>query len=119
MPEYHFVSIWQVQAPMKRVWEEIYHAERWPGWWKYVVGVDELEPGAADGVGKRRPRGRRGRFIRTVSPVGRVHCSGAAGSPPLVHRPGKERPGLCSDSTDAGPMRLLSGSPMTSSVLPS
>ena len=53
MAEYHFVSIWQIQAPMKRVWEEIYHAERWPSWWKYVVGVDELEPGAADGVGKR------------------------------------------------------------------
>jgi hypothetical protein len=52
MAEYHFVSIWQIQAPIERVWEEIYHAERWPSWWKYVVGVDELEPGAADGVGK-------------------------------------------------------------------
>ena len=35
------------------MWEEIYHAERWPSWWKCVVGVDELEPGAADGVGQR------------------------------------------------------------------
>jgi uncharacterized protein YndB with AHSA1/START domain len=52
MAEYHFVSIWQIQAPIERVWEEIYHAERWPSWWKYVVGVDELEPGAADGVGQ-------------------------------------------------------------------
>jgi len=51
--EYHFVSTWQVQAPIERVWEEIYHAERWPSWWKDVVGVDVLEPGAADGVGKR------------------------------------------------------------------
>ena len=54
MAEYHFVSIWQIQAPIERVWGEIYHAERWPGWWKYVVGVDELEPGGADGVGKRQ-----------------------------------------------------------------
>ena len=54
MAEYHFVSIWQIQAPIERVWEEIYHAERWPSWWKYVVGVDELEPGGADGVGKRQ-----------------------------------------------------------------
>ena len=23
MTEYHFVSIWQVQAPIERVWEEI------------------------------------------------------------------------------------------------
>ena len=52
MAEYHFVSIWQIQAPIERVWEEIYHAERWPSWWKYVVGVDELDPGAANGVGK-------------------------------------------------------------------
>ena len=54
MAEYHFVSAWQIQAPIERVWEEIYHTERWPSWWKYVVGVDELEPGGADGVGKRQ-----------------------------------------------------------------
>jgi uncharacterized protein YndB with AHSA1/START domain len=53
MAEYHFVSIWQISAPIEQVWEELYHAERWPSWWKYVVGVDELAPGAADGVGKR------------------------------------------------------------------
>ena len=53
MAEYHFVSIWQINAPIERVWEEIHHAERWPSWWKYVAGVDELEPGAADGTGKR------------------------------------------------------------------
>ena len=54
MAEYHFVSTWQIQAPIERVWEEIYHTERWPNWWKYVVGVNELEPGAADGIGKRQ-----------------------------------------------------------------
>jgi uncharacterized protein YndB with AHSA1/START domain len=53
MADYHFVSIWQINAPIERVWEEIYHAERWPSWWKYVAGVDELEPGAADGTGRR------------------------------------------------------------------
>jgi hypothetical protein len=54
MADYHFVSTWQFQAPIERVWEEIYHAERWPSWWKYVVGVHELEPGGPDGVGKRQ-----------------------------------------------------------------
>jgi uncharacterized protein YndB with AHSA1/START domain len=49
---YHFVTSWQINAPIERVWEEIYHAERWPSWWKYVAGVDELEPGGADGVGR-------------------------------------------------------------------
>jgi Polyketide cyclase / dehydrase and lipid transport len=53
MAEYHFVSTWQIQAPVERVWDEIYHAERWPSWWKYVSVVEELEPGAPDGVGKR------------------------------------------------------------------
>ena len=27
MAEYHFVSGWQIQAPIERVWEETYHAE--------------------------------------------------------------------------------------------
>jgi hypothetical protein len=53
MAEYHFVSTWRIQAPIERVWEEIFHTERWPSWWKYVAGVDELAPGAAGGVGKR------------------------------------------------------------------
>jgi Polyketide cyclase / dehydrase and lipid transport len=51
--DYHFVSTWQIQAPIEQVWEEIYHAERWPSWWTYVEGVDELEPGDVNGVGKR------------------------------------------------------------------
>jgi uncharacterized protein YndB with AHSA1/START domain len=54
MAEYHFVSRWRIQAPIERVWEEIFHAERWPSWWKYVDRVDELERGAADGVGRRQ-----------------------------------------------------------------
>ena len=53
LAEYHFVSLWQISAPVERVWPEIYHAESWPSWWKYVAGVDELDPGSADGTGKR------------------------------------------------------------------
>jgi hypothetical protein len=54
MAEYHFVSTWRMQAPIERVWEEIFHTERWPSWWKYVARVDDLEPGNGDGVGKRQ-----------------------------------------------------------------
>ena len=36
-----------------------------------------------------------------------------------AHSAGKTRSGLCSDSTDGGPMRSLSGSPMTAGSLPS
>jgi uncharacterized protein YndB with AHSA1/START domain len=51
--EYHFVSSWQIQAPIERVWAEISRAEDWPSWWKYVAAVQEMEPGDADGTGKR------------------------------------------------------------------
>ena len=54
MAEYHFVSTWRLQAPIEQVWEELFHAERWPSWWKYVDRVDNLDPGAADGVGRRQ-----------------------------------------------------------------
>jgi hypothetical protein len=52
MADYHFVSIWQINAPIERAWEEIRHAGRWPSWRKYIVG--EPEPGAADG-GRQAP----------------------------------------------------------------
>ena len=74
MAEYHFVSMWQIQAPIERVWEEIYHAERWPIWWKYVVRVDELESGAADGVGARRRLLFRTRLPYTLGFDVRVTC---------------------------------------------
>ena len=43
MAEYHFVSSWQIQAPIERVWEEIYHAERWDvrttRWWMRLLAL--------------------------------------------------------------------------------
>jgi hypothetical protein len=35
MTDYSFVSSWRLQAPIDQVWEEIFHTERWPSWWKY------------------------------------------------------------------------------------
>jgi hypothetical protein len=54
MTDYHFVSSWRLQAPIERVWDEIFHTERWPSWWKYVHRVEELDPGDADGLGRRQ-----------------------------------------------------------------
>jgi Polyketide cyclase / dehydrase and lipid transport len=54
MTDYHFVSNWRLQAPIDQVWEEIFHTERWPSWWRYVHRVDQLDPGDADGLGKRQ-----------------------------------------------------------------
>ena len=52
MPGYEFLTTWVLDAPRERVWDAIWESERWPEWWKGVERVVELEPGAADGVGK-------------------------------------------------------------------
>ncbi len=49
--EYAFVTHWHLHRPIERVWEEIFHAERWPRWWKGLERVEELEPGDAHRVG--------------------------------------------------------------------
>ena len=54
MTDYHFVSSWRLHSPIERVWDEIFHTERWPSWWKYVHRVEELDPGDAAGLGRRQ-----------------------------------------------------------------
>ena len=54
MTDYHFVSTWRLQAPIEQVWDEIFHTERWSSCWKYVHRVDQLDPGDADGLGRRQ-----------------------------------------------------------------
>lgn len=50
--EYAFLTAWLIAAPVQRVWDAIYEAERWPEWWGAVTHVEELRPGAEDGVGR-------------------------------------------------------------------
>jgi len=38
MASYEFVTIWR-EAPLQKVWNEIYHTEYWPQWWKGVIQV--------------------------------------------------------------------------------
>jgi hypothetical protein len=45
MTDYHFVTTWRLHT---------LHTERWPSWWKYVHRVDQLDPGDADGLGRRQ-----------------------------------------------------------------
>ncbi|HVY55387.1 MAG TPA: SRPBCC family protein [Thermodesulfobacteriota bacterium] len=54
MSDYKFVTIWRVKAPLEKVWNEIYHSEKWPEWWKGVEEVTELEKGDELGVGSIR-----------------------------------------------------------------
>lgn len=51
MPSYEFVTVWRVKAPIEKVWDEIYHSEKWPEWWKGVEEVTELRKGDELGVG--------------------------------------------------------------------
>ncbi len=54
MSDYQFVTIWQFQAPLERVWQEINAMSRWPAWWPYVANVDLLQRGDANELGSIR-----------------------------------------------------------------
>lgn len=51
---YEFQTVWHVKAPKETVWQEIYHSENWPLWWKGVKKVVELRKGDDSGVGSIR-----------------------------------------------------------------
>jgi len=51
MNTYEFVTIWRVNAPIEKVWNEIYHSTDWPTWWRGVENVLETRKGDENGVG--------------------------------------------------------------------
>ncbi len=51
---YDFLTVWRFAAPLHRVWDEIYHSERWPHWWRGLESVAELEQGDDRGIGNVR-----------------------------------------------------------------
>jgi uncharacterized protein YndB with AHSA1/START domain len=53
MADYHYISTWQLQAPIERVWLAISDLERLPAWYPAVQQVQTLAAGDADGVGSR------------------------------------------------------------------
>jgi hypothetical protein len=53
MPQYRFVTVWRLHAPIDRVYAELDDAEAWPTWWPNVRRVEPLERGDADGIGAR------------------------------------------------------------------
>jgi hypothetical protein len=52
--EYSFITHWRINASVEKVWDAIYHSERWPGWWKGAESVIEVKPGDSLGVGAVR-----------------------------------------------------------------
>ena len=49
---YEFVTVWRLDAPIEKVWEQIKDFERWSDWWRGVVKVGELKAGDPEGIGK-------------------------------------------------------------------
>lgn len=54
MSDYQFVTIWNIDASVERVWETIENVDAWPEWWKGVLSVSELKKGDESGVGSIR-----------------------------------------------------------------
>ena len=56
MTSTHFdlVSQWRIEAPAERVWAALSDPGAWPRWWPYVLAVQTLREGGADGVGSVR-----------------------------------------------------------------
>jgi uncharacterized protein YndB with AHSA1/START domain len=54
MTDYSFTTLWRISAPLERVWDAIYHSERWPEWWRGLESVLEIKPGDSGGVGSVR-----------------------------------------------------------------
>ena len=105
----------QVTQPVDRL-----HRPEWRG--RKIAAVLDIQAGLAQAIDQpgsapcgrslllpRIMRARAGRDAEYAHPALRLG---------LAHRSGKTRFGSCSDSTDGGPMRSLSGSPMTSESLP-
>ena len=53
MAGYHYVSTWQLQAPIEQVWAALNDLEQLPVWYGGVREARELAPGDAQGVGRR------------------------------------------------------------------
>ncbi len=53
MADYHYVSTWQLQAPIEQVWAALNDLEHLPVWYRGVHEARELVPGDALGVGRR------------------------------------------------------------------
>jgi carbon monoxide dehydrogenase subunit G len=53
MADYHYVSAWQLQAPIDPVWRAISNLEHLPTWYPGVQQVQVLAPGDAQGIGSR------------------------------------------------------------------
>jgi uncharacterized protein YndB with AHSA1/START domain len=52
MSDYEFLTTWCLEAPREPIWDAIWEAERWPEWWRGVVGARTVTAGDEAGVGQ-------------------------------------------------------------------
>jgi hypothetical protein len=53
MTRYRFVSTWDVDAPVERVWDALLQVREWPTWWSAFRSVEPLADGDDRGIGMR------------------------------------------------------------------
>lgn len=51
---YHFVSNWELKAPVEDVFTAVKNSKQWPQWWKSIKKVEEKNPGGDDSLGNIR-----------------------------------------------------------------
>ncbi|MBT8159732.1 MULTISPECIES: SRPBCC family protein [Arthrobacter] len=51
MVQYSFLTRWDLEGPIERVWDTIIDVDSYPQWWKYVAGVELVRPGDEAGIG--------------------------------------------------------------------
>ena len=54
MKQYSLITDWRFQSPVDRIWDALMKPLEWPQWWRYVLGVVELDRGDANGIGALR-----------------------------------------------------------------
>jgi uncharacterized protein YndB with AHSA1/START domain len=53
MAEYHFLTTYQIEAPIQQVWQAFRDFDRYPTWSKGIFHAQQLKLGHADGVGDK------------------------------------------------------------------
>lgn len=54
MAEYHFLTIWRIQAPLDEVYAAIEDSLHWPNWWPSVRKVGQTASGNVNGINNIR-----------------------------------------------------------------
>ncbi len=50
MASYALVSVWQIEAPLRQVWEALCQTDKWPTWWPFVTSVETISCGNDLGI---------------------------------------------------------------------